>query len=307
MPSHGVRRGRGPWPSDNGLQAVQQWLGKRLLDVIKDDSERNSLIRWMLDECSSLSRADRIIQKWQASESELEKLSIWVERYVDGEPWQYIVGHAHFAGLKIRCDKRALIPRPETEELIHQALELVQLDANSKHILDIGTGTGCMALAWKSGRQQDDVWGLDASSTALELAAENAQLNGLSEVQWMCMDILNPNPDFPPCAFDLILSNPPYIPWRELPTMEPRVHEWEPHGALFVEDHDSLLFYRQIIELGAKHAWLVPDGWLCFECHAELTEQVKALFDVQDEWRNVKIVPDLQGKLRMVFAQKSSR
>lgn len=304
MPASDVRRGRGPWPSDNGLKAVQHWLEGRLKHVLADGNERLALVRLMLDECSSLSRADRIIQNWQARESELESLSIWADRFAEGEPWQYIVGHSFFGGLKLKCDPRALIPRPETEELIHQALSLISGENDAKRILDIGTGTGCMALAWKQARPQDHVLGMDVSSAALELAKENALIHGDQDVDWIEMDILDPASDWPNRPFDLIMSNPPYIAWRELPSMEPRVHQWEPHEALFVTDEDPLIFYKQIVKLGAGDSWLNPAGWLCFECHAELTTDVQGLFERQAGWMRAEAVADLQGKMRMVLAQK---
>ena len=268
-----------------------------------DEREPLAVSRLLLDHVSEMDRSERMSQQWRASESQLEKLSLLADRWSSGEPLQYILNEAHFMGLKLQADSRALIPRPETEELVHALLDKIPHDVSEGlRFLDIGTGSGCIALAWKSRRPMDHVVGLDVSEESLDQARMNAQNLRFNDVEWTCRDILMENPDWPLSSFGTVVSNPPYIPNDERETLAADVVNQEPEMALFVPDEDPLLFYRRIVEGCFKEGWLRSGGWLGFECHRDFTEEVCSLFnDVY--WRDVDRRKDLNGNWRMVFAR----
>lgn len=303
MPNQEVPRGTGPWPVNNELHTVRSWFAQR--SGLEDGRESASLVRLALDWVSGKSRMERITTPWRASESDLERLALLGDRLKSGEPIQYALGETSFAGLTYRCDRRALIPRPETEELLLEALRRVKEDEGDAplRVLDIGTGSGILPIAWKSHRPNDEVHGLDVQAAALELATANAERLGCA-VDFHCIDILELQPadGIFAAPFDVILSNPPYIPHRDRSSMLPTVLDWEPPSALFVEDDDPLLFYRRIID-GCHHEdWLVAGGLLAFECHRDATEQVMDM--IPRNWSAKERLCDLQGNWRMVVARR---
>jgi len=297
-----VLRANGPWPADNTERQVHQWLAQRI--AIDDERELQSIINLLLESVSSKSRVDRMMNQWRASESEIEKLALWADRLNAHEPIQYVLGEAHFLGLKLAVDRRVLIPRPETEELVfHMKQKVVKLHQEQRSVLDVGTGSGVIALSWKDAFPDDLVVGLDASADALDVAESNGRSLNLS-VDWIHDDILShPVQGLDGVKpFDIIFSNPPYIPNAERMGMENHVVDWEPHEALFVPDEDDLKFYRRIIT-GCEHShWLKPEGWLAFECHRDRIEHVASLF--HGSWHTIEKVRDLQGNWRMIFAQR---
>ena len=215
-----------------------------------------------------------------------------LKRLENGEPLQYVIGSTPFCGLTFKVDSRVLIPRPETAELV----DWVAKDAGSKgSLLDVGTGSGCIAvslahrlLGWK-------VQGWDISDGALEVARENSRLNG-TEVEFRKVDILNASAD---SSFDVIVSNPPYVMESEKAQMEDTVLEFEPHLALFVSDSDPLLFYRAIAEFG--HRTLNTGGRLYFEINPLLVEDMKEML-MGAGYRDVQVRNDIFGKPRMIKA-----
>lgn len=229
------------------------------------------------------------------SESDLLRIRSVVKRLQAQEPFQYIIGEVEFSNLKLKIDHRALIPRPETEELI----ELISsLKSSFENILDLCSGSGCIALALQQKFKTAKVQGLEWSREALVLAQENAQLNNLPVV-FEHGDIFNWQSQE---QYDLIVSNPPYIPQEESAQMQPNVLNYEPHMALFVPNEDPLRFYLQI-QLIAK-VNLLKDGYLALEVHENFARETAALFNVPS-FKNVKIYRDLQGKERMLIAQKA--
>ena len=301
-----IERGKGPWPVNNQLHTVQRWIVLRLGGG-HEDREIQSVVRVLLDEVSSLDRGQRIVNDWKPNESALDTLARWCDRFKNGEPLQYILGESHFLGLTLTIDARALIPRPETEELVRALLDH-QSGKEPRHVLDIGTGSGCMALGWKSQRPQDHVTGADVSSKALELARENAVRLGYGDVYWLECDVRDQGPftghSVPNGGWNVIMSNPPYIPVSEKETMENRVVSHEPADALFVADNDPLCFYSAIAVGCMRGQWLHAAGWLGFECHRDHADGVASLLSAQSGWRTIQIVTDLQGAPRMVVAQK---
>jgi len=303
MSSKNVTRRKGPWPSNNNLHSVRDWFRQR--GGLDDSRESESVIRLILDKVSGISVMDRVITHWRASESELERLASLADRLQKGEPVQYALGETSFAGLTFQCDRRALIPRPETEELLTEALRRVRRcdGLNSHRVMDIGTGSGVLSIAWKSQRPDDDVHALDVELEALELAKINAE--GLDcFVNFFRSDIFQVQQSngifYEP--FDVIISNPPYIPNSDRFDMHSTVTEWEPSTALFVEDDNPLSFYRQIIHGCENEEWLAKGGLLALECHRNLTDQVLDL--VPKTWTSKERMKDLQGNWRMVFARR---
>jgi len=232
-----------------------------------------------------------------------EQLDGIIARLLQQEPLQYILGSADFYGLKFKADSRALIPRPETEELVEWTVKSVMekyLSNAAVRILDIGTGSGCIPITIKKYLPASDVWAIDISKDALDLATFNAQqlevnlqfrqVNILREAQWVGLP-----------QFHVIVSNPPYIPESEMNLVPEQVKAHEPHLALFVADEDPLVFYEAI----AKFAWrqLLPEGLLFFECNEYNAPQVVALLEKKG-FQEVELRQDLSGKDRMVRAKR---
>ena len=215
-----------------------------------------------------------------------------LKRLENGEPLQYVIGSTPFCGLTFKVDSRVLIPRPETAELV----EWVAQDADSKgSLLDVGTGSGCIAISLAHRLPGWKVQGWDISDGALEVARENSRLNG-TQVEFRKVDILNADPD---CRFDVIVSNPPYVLDSEKGQMEDTVLDYEPHLALFVSDTDPLLFYRAIAAFG--HRTLNPGGRLYFEINPLKVEEMKDML-MGAGYRDVEVRNDIFGKPRMIKA-----
>lgn len=220
-----------------------------------------------------------------------------IERLKKQEPIQYILGYSHFCGLKFKVTPATLIPRPETSELV----EWIAADNKGKtvDILDIGTGSGCIAVSLAHMLPMGNVTAWDISPEALAVAAENSRSNG-TEVTFEQVDILAHEPQDE--QFDIIVSNPPYIKEIEKENMEHNVLDWEPHTALFVPDSDPLLFYRAIANNGL--ALLKPGGTLYFEinrAHGAETAEMLANFG----YKEIELRKDISGNDRMIKATRA--
>ena len=229
------------------------------------------------------------------SESELLRVYMPLKRLRAGEPLQYVLGETTFHGLVIGVDPSVLIPRPETEELVDL---IFRSDIRPLRIVDIGTGSGCIALALKQIFPEAQVTGVDVSDQALLRAMDNGRRNAL-DVTWLRGDILQPDMELP--AADLIVSNPPYVPRSEEASLGPHVRAHEPHLALFVEDADPLLFYRAIAGKALKA--LEQGGALWFEGHQLHSPEV-ALLLTQLGYRGVQCINDLSGSPRFIRATR---
>jgi release factor glutamine methyltransferase len=220
-----------------------------------------------------------------------------ISRLLTYEPIQYILGTTSFFGLEFKVDSNVLIPRPETEELV--AWILKQTDSSqSLKILDIGTGSGCIAISLVKHLPNVEIYALDVSPKALEIAEFNAQQNAV-KLNMIKANVLDWKPT--DLSFDLIVSNPPYVREIEKERMAPNVLEHEPHLALFVENDNPLVFYRAIVELGKQT--LKKQGQLYFEINEYLGKETQALFS-SDTFEDVQLKSDIFGKHRMICAQK---
>lgn len=255
-------------------------------------SEARSVVRLLLMDTFGLTLTDicaGVLDGFTAEQKEhLERLMARLEQ---GEPVQYVTGKAVFCGRPFRVEQGCLIPRPETEELCQWVTEETERHAA---ILDIGTGSGCIAVTLKCNIPSASVVAWDVSDVALDIARENAKLNQ-AEVIFGQKDILCPPED--KGKWDVIVSNPPYICRREAASMERNVLGYEPHLALFVPDDDPLLFYRNIV-LYAVQA-LKPDGKLFFEINPLYVKEMRALFE-KNGFKAVSVRHDMNGKARMM-------
>jgi release factor glutamine methyltransferase len=222
------------------------------------------------------------------------------KRLLAGEPVQYVVGFAWFYGLKFKVNPFVLIPRPETEELVEWILETTKNDSMlGASVLDIGTGSGCIPVTLKVKNAQLNVSCLDVSESALITASRNAYRNNV-EIDFKCVDILNEAQHTPLGTFDVIVSNPPYIPEKEKTLMHKNVLDFEPHLALFVEDDNALIFYETIANFAQKH--LNTEGYLFFECNEYNAQEVKSVLEKKD-FRDIVLRQDMSGKDRMIRAK----
>lgn len=211
-------------------------------------------------------------------------------------PIQYLLGKTHFYGLDFEVNENVLIPRPETEELVEWIInENASPDKNKKiRILDIGTGTGCIAISLAKNLPNAEVFGVDVSKKAIETAKRNAIRNDV-DVTFMFLDILETE-EFT-CQFDIIVSNPPYVRNLEKIEIKKNVLDYEPHLALFVEDNDPLIFYRKIASLAQNG--LLKNGKLYFEINQYLGKEMIDLLESMS-FENVELRKDIYDNDRMI-------
>lgn len=233
----------------------------------------------------------------EVSKSDLEKFQNALLRLRRYEPIQYIVGETEFYGLPIKVNNYTLIPRPETEELVSWVLDEISASsdaAENKTILDIGTGSGCIAISVAKHIKNANVSAIDISEEALKIARYNAEINAVN-VSFLKTDVLKANSLKQ--NFDIIISNPPYVRELEKEQMQENVLKFEPNTALYVKNEDPLLFYRVISILAKKH--LKPGGKLFFEINEYLSEELAALLKSKG-FKDIEVKQDIFGKDRMV-------
>jgi release factor glutamine methyltransferase len=233
----------------------------------------------------------KFLEQYIAREKPLLSDSEISARLNNDEPIDYILGYTYFYGLKIKVSKDTLIPRPETEELVELILNENQTRSGLK-ILDIGTGSGCIALALNSNLVNAEVTALDVSDAALEIAKKNSVQLDLN-INFIQLDMLNENLWSQIENYDIIVSNPPYIPQEEKKDMTSSVLDYEPHLALFVEN-DPLIFYKQILKFATSH--LNPKGRVYFE-----TSQTIQLVEYQGF--HIEKQKDLSGNWRFLIGK----
>ena len=262
-----------------------------------EPQEANGLARIIFCDILGQSNVDYYLCKdIDLSGNEEEKVKSILQRLEKYEPIQYIEGKKYFSGREFFVRQGVLIPRPETEELVELAAQACKPNAK---ILDIGTGSGCIAISLSKKLPEAEVHAWDISEVALEVAKQNnAQLK--AAVHFEQHDILTYQATGAE-AFDLIISNPPYIAESEKAEMEPNVLAWEPSIALFVPDNDPLLFYRRIGELALR--MLTPNGKLFFEINRAYGDATKQLLCNQG-YKNIHIQKDLSGNDRFVYAER---
>jgi release factor glutamine methyltransferase len=271
---------------------------KQKLIGIYEEREAGNIADWIMEALTQANKADRILRKNQELKQEQEILLLqFTERLLIHEPIQYILNEAWFCGLRFYVDARVLIPRPETEELVEWIIRDCKFPIDSMKILDIGSGSGCISIALKRKLRKPEVWSCDISADALEVARKNAAKLGV-EVNFMELDILDPGHQGQLPSFDIIVSNPPYVPEKDGVLLRPNVAGFEPPKALYVPDADPLIFYATIAMLGLKH--LHPGGAVYVEIPEDHGTPILKLFN--ERGYTTELRKDMQGKERMIKA-----
>ncbi len=252
--------------------------------------EAENLVFWLFEKHLGLRRAD--LPQAIPSEAVNERLLSDFQRLLTGEPIQYILGEAPFYGRNFLVNRDTLIPRNETEELVHRIIQ--ENPRSGVRILDLGTGTGCIPITLALELKEAEVVALDVSVQALEVARQNALQLG-AQVQFLEGNLLGTIPNLD--LFDVLVSNPPYVPVRDQVEMQANVLNFEPHLALFVPDEDPMLFYRAIGSWGKK--LLKEGGKLYLEIYENLSEELVQLLQSLG-YTQVKVHQDLNGKNRMI-------
>ena len=279
------------------------------LSSLYDEKEVESFFYLTLEKLHQKKRIDLALQPdLSMDETQLSQWETVLTELKTYKPIQYILGETEFYGLTFLVNENVLIPRPETEELVELILvESRKSKVESLKILDIGTGSGCIPVSLKKNLPSAEVFAIDVSTNALEVAQKNAEINGV-EVNFIEANILLTDSLALPTrnsqlatTFDIIVSNPPYVRNLEKAEINPNVLEFEPHLALFVEDNDALLFYRKITELAKNH--LSENGKLYFEINQYLGKETVALIESYG-FKNVLLIKDIYGNDRMISAEK---
>ena len=272
------------------MELRRQMVGT-LRTTLGDDAE--AAARALICDTWRWSLTDLALRQQESVEAaEAERLLAMAERMARHEPLQYVTGHCDFCGIEIATARGALIPRPETEQLVDTVCEWARGRMGLK-VLDIGTGSGCIAVALSEKLDGAEVVGIDVSDEALAVARRNVEGHGM---ELRKVDILTAEAgDIG--TFDIVVSNPPYVMERERASMERNVLDYEPGRALFVPDDDPLVFYRRITEL-CRRGLLADGGGLFFEINEALGGEMKSMMESAG-FRDVAIKKDYLGKDRM--------
>ena len=310
------------------MKSPYQEIKGLLMESNMPEGEAKAVALMLLEKVAGLPTAKALIADGNDLLCRRQSLLELAARVAQGEPVQYVLGEADFCGLTLKVKPGVLIPRPETEELVAWVVENVKANSNLLpltsnlspfKLLDIGTGSGCIAVALAKKLKEAEVEAWDVSDDALEIARENAKRNGV-QVKTSKVDVLDINANSnsqlstlncqlstltshlsPLTSYNIIVSNPPYICEEEKAEMERNVLEHEPRLALFVPDDDPLLFYRRIAELGLS--LLKEKGLLFFEINRRFGEEVIKMLQ-EKGYREVELRQDMFGNDRMVKAIK---
>lgn len=259
-----------------------------------DAGEAEVVSTWLLEHYLQISRNDLLLNRTEeVSATQQNQLATAVARINQHEPIQYVLGEAYFYGRRFVVGPGVLIPRRETEELV--ALVVRENQHPGLRLLDIGTGSGCVAISLQQEMTEAEVHALDISSTAIEVARENVALHQ-AKVDLVVSDIFQDEP-FVPGPWDIIVSNPPYVRPSEAARMTERVLSHEPHQALFVDEERPLIYYERIATLAQR--WLRPGGKIYCEINEAMGEKLRSLLQKYG-FTLVELHQDLQGKPRFV-------
>lgn len=277
------------------------------LKAIYEDREADNISDWVFENVTGLKRWERREHKnEELNATHWERLKKELKELLKHKPVQYVLKEAWFYKMKFFVNENVLIPRPETEELIEWIISDFKKERDSKptmpdgrqaNIIDIGTGSGCIAVALKKELTDSNITAIDLSEKALSVAKKNAT-NLNARIDFFQINFLNENAWKPLQSYDTIVSNPPYIPSNEKEILAKNVTDFEPAIALFVENNDPFIFYKKIAEFSKTH--LNPGGKIYVEVHEEYAAQVKIIFENAGLTSEIK--KDIYGKERMVKA-----
>lgn len=277
------------------LQEIKIFLKQKLSSKI-DAVELTSLIGMLIEAVTGWNRMQQIVNvNTELTKEQQAVLENYAQQLLGDKPIQYILGKAWFMGNELMVNEHVLIPRPETEELVEWIISYASIMNKPLSILDIGTGSGCIPIALKLALPNCTLTGLDISKDALAVAEINAN-NLKATVEWIEQDILNTAAL--DTSYDIIVSNPPYIPLREKKDMQVQVLNFEPSIALFVSNEDPLIYYKAIAKIGKQN--LSKNGQLFFEIHYDKGKAILALLDELNY--HAELRQDSFGKNRMIRA-----
>jgi release factor glutamine methyltransferase len=274
---------------------------KHTLNGIYDANEIEALTLLAVTEITGSAKSKiKAFPEQALTPQQSDTLAAMLSRLKTGEPLQYILGHTEFYGLPFKVNPSVLIPRPETEELVEWALDSSQLAVGNVQsavsILDIGTGSGCIAISLKKNLPAATVTAIDISPAALQTAKENAKLNNV-DINFIEADILNPKKfEIENPTFEIIISNPPYVTLADKKQMHTNVTDFEPHSALFVPESDPLIFYKAIADFATDN--LTPGGLLFFEINENLGKETVDLLSNRG-FVDIELRKDISGRDRM--------
>jgi len=274
------------------------------LEKIYGSDEANALIMILLEHYFNIDRVKIAMDpELRLSESEMLTLHFAVKELLKNKPVQYIIGETEFCGMRFLVDENVLIPRPETEEMVNMIVsrrDKACFVRTGCDVLDIGTGSGCIAISLAKLLKDSAVTAVDVSEKALEVAKKNAETNEVN-VTFIKDDILNPqNRDLLNGQFDIIVSNPPYVCESEKSEMHANVLDYEPSTALFVSDNDPLVFYRKILEFAQKA--LKPNGEVWFEINEKYGNEMLELCHKMG-FKHSEIIKDFRDRDRILKAR----
>lgn len=273
---------------------------KKVLQPLYDAGEAEAIAHMMMEHLTGLSKLQRLDQKETPfSEALQQQFDETLQKLLAATPIQYILGKAWFWNYEFTVNENVLIPRPETEELVEWLVRGVKKEANASHprILDIGTGSGCIPITIKLQLPEVTMTACDISEGAIKVAKQNGT-DLHADVNFLVIDFLKQEDRDKLGTYDIIVSNPPYIPITEQETLHANVREYEPHVALFVPGDDPLLFYRLIADFGKER--LTAKGLIYCELDADHAIATKELFE--SKGYSVEIREDLSGNTRMLKA-----
>ena len=281
-------------PQDGQITNWLNWSAAELVHSLEDNKQE---AEWLLSSLLNCSKSELYLQKNELSEEQCELFQDWISRRIKGEPAQYIAGWTEFYGHRFNVNKSVLIPRSETERLVDVAIYTLQ-ELEKHQIVDIGTGSGCIAISVAAEIPSASVLGLDISPEALVTAEENAFINKLLNVQFLQTDFLQFTPSEP--VYDGLLMNPPYIPTNEMDTLMKEVRDYEPDLAL-TDHEDGLTFYRHLADTAQK--WVRPGGWLILEVGlGEHPQKAITCFDTKG-FAQLELIADFNTDDRILKVQ----
>lgn len=284
-------------PTKNTLLSLKKLYRETLANMYEAE-EINALYKYTLQDKLNIDLNAVKANKPTLTESNLNLVIPVLERLIEGEPYQYIIGEVEFYGCRLKVDERVLIPRPETEELCE--LVLKENDTTEPlSVIDLGTGSGCIPIALKTKAKAWQVDAVEVDKGALNLAKENAAKNklkiGFQQLDFLATRNLKR-------SYSIIVSNPPYIAEKEANTIKENVLVHEPHLALFIPDEDPLLFYRKMLDIGLNS--LDENGRIYFEINEKYGNELASLMK-EKGYTDIRIVKDLSGKDRFAVCVKS--
>lgn len=280
--------------------ASRRELFLRVADSIKElygEVEARQIAEMIITESGNISRNQLIVDP--DKELEIKDIDRIIEELCSWRPVQYVIGRADFDDMSLEVREGVLIPRPETEELVEW---ITSESAEDARILDVGTGSGCIAIALSRRLKSSRVWALDISTEALDIARRNGQRYAPS-VEFILGDALQDFSELVGEKLDVVVSNPPYIPRSDEHSMRRNVTDYEPSTALFVEDSDPLIFYRSIARTARR--MLKAGGRLYYEIYEHFAADMVAMLEAEG-YSEVTVREDFRGKERMVCAKMNS-